>query len=262
MLYCGDPWGITMSRLRSTVVAAAVLAALAAPLRAQGIAEPQSQSSATELQPHWQYSDRPPQFGDPRFAFRRSDDGYRRIDISTGEVASCRKGAAGWDCVAVPGERVTIDAEMARLQRENALLKKMLTEHGLPLPDGVAPAPAERTSPVSSPASPPPAAAEPQAAAIPAVPATPSAPPSPFGEEPPRPPETVPPATTASIPVPPVASHPVPPETIPPTPRSPATGDQASRNDSEIDRIMQVMEKAWRRLVDMMAAIQRDMRKS
>jgi hypothetical protein len=217
-------------RRASSIAAAAVLVALAAPLRAQGIAEPQAQTSAMESQPSWQYPDQPPQFGDQRFIFRRSDDGYRRIDVSTGEVATCRKGDAGWFCVAAPDERAAVDVEIARLRHENALLKNALKEAGLPLPDDAA--------------------------------ATLAAPPSPAGDEPPRPPETVPPSTTASIPEPSVGSHPVPPEAVPGAPREPKSSNQASRNDREINRIMQVMERAWRRLVDMMAAIQRDMRKS
>jgi hypothetical protein len=66
------------------------------------------------------------------------------------------------------------------------------------------------------------------------------------------------------IPVPPAASRPpVPPQTVPPTPRPPDTGasDRASREDAEIDRIMNVMEKVWRRLVDMMINIQREIQK-
>jgi hypothetical protein len=260
-----------MRRTSPISAAAAILVALAAPLRAQGMAESQAQPSATELQPSWQYPDRPPQFGDPRFTFRRTDDGYRRIDISTGAVATCRKGDAGWVCVAAPDEHAAADAEIARLQHENVLLENALKAAGLPLPDDAAPMPTEPTS--SAPASPPLAAtAESRVATIPAIPATPpapsaaattpAAPPSPPAEEPPRPPETVPPLTTASIPEPSVTSHPVPPETIPPAPREPKSSDQVSRNDSEIDRIVHVMERAWRRLVDMMATIQRDMRKS
>jgi hypothetical protein len=37
--------------------------------------------------------------------------------------------------------------------------------------------------------------------------------------------------------------------------------DSASREDAEIERIMVVMEKVWRRLVEMMMNIQRDLQK-
>jgi hypothetical protein len=54
-----------------------------------------------------------------------------------------------------------------------------------------------------------------------------------------------------------------------PTPRSPpnATGkstdaERLAREDAEIDRMMTVMSRVWRRLVEMMMSIQRDMQKS
>jgi len=37
--------------------------------------------------------------------------------------------------------------------------------------------------------------------------------------------------------------------------------DRASRDDAEIERIMTMMEKVWRRLVEMMMNIQRDVQK-
>jgi len=60
----------------------------------------------------------------------------------------------------------------------------------------------------------------------------------------PRPPQSVPPAASA-----------------PPAPPKAAEPDRASRDDAEIERIMTVMEKVWRRLVEMMMNIQRDMQK-
>jgi hypothetical protein len=93
-------------------------------------------------------------------------------------VAMCSKHAAGWVCSLVPDERAAVDGELARLQKENAVLKSALLERGLPLPSGVGP-----------------------------------------------------------------------------------SAKAASPEDAEIDRVMSVMEKIWRRLVDMMADIQRDMRK-
>ena len=60
----------------------------------------------------------------------------------------------------------------------------------------------------------------------------------------PRPPQTVPPAVSAP----------------PPSTKS-GEPDQASRDDAEIERIMTMMEKVWRRLVEMMMNIQRDVQK-
>jgi hypothetical protein len=60
----------------------------------------------------------------------------------------------------------------------------------------------------------------------------------------PRPPQTVPP--TASAP---------PPSTKPGEP------ERASRDDAEVERVLAMMEKVWRRLVEMMMSIQRDLQK-
>jgi hypothetical protein len=60
----------------------------------------------------------------------------------------------------------------------------------------------------------------------------------------PRPPQTVPPAALAP----------------PPSAKS-GEPDRASRDDAEIERIMTVMEKVWRHLVEMMMNIQRDLQK-
>ena len=64
------------------------------------------------------------------------------------------------------------------------------------------------------------------------------------GEPAPRPPQTVPPAASAS----------------PPWAKS-GEPDRASRDSAEIERIMIVMEKVWRRLVEMMMGIRRDLHK-
>jgi len=60
----------------------------------------------------------------------------------------------------------------------------------------------------------------------------------------PRPPQTVPPAASAP----------------PPSAKS-GEPDRASRDDAEVERIMTMMEKVWRRLVEMMMNIQRDLQK-
>ena len=64
------------------------------------------------------------------------------------------------------------------------------------------------------------------------------------GEPAPRPPQTVPPAASAS----------------PPWAKS-GEPDRVSRDSAEIERIMIVMEKVWRRLVEMMMGIRRDLHK-
>jgi hypothetical protein len=101
----------------------------------------------------------------PRFAYHKIDDGYLRLDLRSGEVATCRQHPDGWTCTLAAEERTALESEIARLRRDNALLKNALLEHGLPLP------------------SPPAASADP---AIPPVAAAPEA-------APPRPPASIPP---------------------------------------------------------------------
>lgn len=157
----------------------------------------------------------PPDFGDPRFAFHRIDGGFLRLDMRTGVIAACSQGTGDWTCVPGREERASLEYEIARLQRDNAILKNALLERGLPLPDNMKAEPAPATM-----APPPPA------------------------ETVPRPPQTVPPSPKA----PPVSSKSAEP-------------DRTLPDDAEIERIMVVMEKVWRRLVEMMLNIQRDMQK-
>jgi hypothetical protein len=148
---------------------------------------------------------------DKRFTYHHIDDGYLRLDLRTGEVATCRQRGAGWTCTLAPEERAALEGEIARLQRDNALLKSALLERGLPLP-------APQTD-VPAPAAPPVASAPSQA-------------------DPP----------TASAP-------PRPPAPIPTEP------DLRQRDNAEVDRVMEVMERLWRRLVDLVTTIQRDIQR-
>ena len=159
---------------------------------------------------------------DKRFTYHHIDEGYLRLDLRTGEVATCRQREAGWTCTLAPDERAVLESEIARLQRENALLKNALLERGLPLPAPGTDAPAPQAAvqpPAESPASPPVASAPP-----------PSDPP------------------TAAVP-------PRPPAPIPTEP------DLGQRDKAEIDRVMDVMERLWRRLVELVATIQRDIQR-
>jgi hypothetical protein len=72
---------------------------------------------------------------DVRYSYNRVDNGFLRLDMRTGEVSMCSAGAGRWSCVPVPDVRRALGDDIARLQRENAALKKMLLDHGLPLPD-------------------------------------------------------------------------------------------------------------------------------
>jgi hypothetical protein len=164
-----------------------------------------------------------PDFSNPRFVFHRSGDGFLRLDLVTGAIASCSRNAVDWTCVPGRDERAVLDHEIARLQRDNAALKNALLEHGVPLPNDMkadAPTLPSATGGGGS-----------RGAPVPA-------------ETIPRPPQTVPPTASA-----------------PPPSAKPGEPDHVSRDDAEIERIMTMMERVWRRLVEMMMNIQRDVQK-
>ena len=79
----------------------------------------------------------PPDTHDARYSFHRADDGYLRLDGRTGQVTLCNRRPAGWLCQAVPEDRIALEAEIARLQIDNAVLKKELLTRNIPLPGGV-----------------------------------------------------------------------------------------------------------------------------
>jgi hypothetical protein len=78
-----------------------------------------------------------PESDDNRFSFFHADGGYLRLDGRTGQVSLCIRRQPGWLCQALPEERAALEAEIARLQVQNAALKKEVLAHDLPLPDGV-----------------------------------------------------------------------------------------------------------------------------
>ena len=137
---------------------------------------------------------------DGRYNFHRKGDGFVRLDASTGQVAHCGWSQAGWSCKVVPDERAALESEIARLQRDNAELKKSLLSRGLDLPNGI------------------------------------------LAEAP------------AAAPVPPGAA-PVPPGDIP----DPSAKDPKGPSEVDLDRAFAFVKNVWRRLVDMMVDLQRDM---
>ena len=126
-----------------------------------------------------------PDTEDSRYTFHRADGSYLRLDGRTGQVSTCTRRPAGWQCQAAPDERAALEAEIARLQADNGSLKKELLSRNLPLPGGVKPEPLTR------------------------------------GEEP-----------RVQLP-----------------------------SDDEINRIMAVMEKIWKRMVEMIVTTQKDIMK-
>jgi len=71
-----------------------------------------------------------------RYRFNPVADGVLRLDTRSGQVSQCSRNDAGWTCRAVPDERSALEIEIARLQEENATLKKELASRGPPAPDG------------------------------------------------------------------------------------------------------------------------------
>jgi hypothetical protein len=83
-----------------------------------------------------------------RYVFSKQASGLLRLDTQSGAVSLCSEQPVGWTCQAVPEDRALFESEIARLQNENAALKKIILAHGLSLPPGAAPeAPAGQNGP-------------------------------------------------------------------------------------------------------------------
>jgi hypothetical protein len=77
-----------------------------------------------------------PESEDGRFTFYRAEGGYLRLDGRSGQVSLCARRTASWLCQAVPDDRTAYENEIARLQGDNAILKKELLKRNLALPGG------------------------------------------------------------------------------------------------------------------------------
>lgn len=71
-----------------------------------------------------------------RYSFNRVEDGYLRLDQRTGQVSLCARRSLGWSCHPVPDERMALEEEIGRLQRDNAALKKAMLARGITPPGG------------------------------------------------------------------------------------------------------------------------------
>jgi hypothetical protein len=74
-----------------------------------------------------------------RYSFSQVPEGVLRLDTRTGQVSVCSNKTAGWACQTVPDERTALEAEIVRLQDDNAKLKREMIARGLPLPGGINP---------------------------------------------------------------------------------------------------------------------------
>ncbi len=98
---------------------------------------PSQGPSAETAPPESAPAEGPPGEGaEARYSFSRVQDGYVRLDNRTGQVLFCGKRSVGWSCQLSPEDRAVFENEIARLQEENAVLKKDLLKRGLPLPSG------------------------------------------------------------------------------------------------------------------------------
>ena len=88
-----------------------------------------------------------PDTEDGRYSLNRVEDGYLRLDQRTGQVSLCSRRDMGWSCHLVPDERSALEEEIARLQRDNAALKKDMLARGITPRSGSAtqtPGPADK----------------------------------------------------------------------------------------------------------------------
>lgn len=69
-----------------------------------------------------------------RYTFSRVDDGFLRLDNSSGQIAFCSPHSVGWACQAVPEDRAALEKEIARLQDEVASLKTQISALRAPPP--------------------------------------------------------------------------------------------------------------------------------
>ncbi|MEP7029315.1 MAG: hypothetical protein ABI830_00110 [Pseudolabrys sp.] len=69
-----------------------------------------------------------------RYSFNRVNDGFLRLDNSTGQIAFCGQNSVGWACQAVPEDRAALEKEIARLQDEVTSLRSEVAALRAPPP--------------------------------------------------------------------------------------------------------------------------------
>ena len=84
-----------------------------------------------------------------RYSFFKIQDTFVRLDSQTGQVAQCGHGGSGWSCKLAPDERAALENEIARIQGENATLKKELLARGIELPGNMKADPAPAPGPMA-----------------------------------------------------------------------------------------------------------------
>jgi uncharacterized protein YdcH (DUF465 family) len=67
-----------------------------------------------------------PDNGNGRYSLVPKGDGFMRLDSRTGEISICAWRGAGWECVGIPDDRAAYDAEIGRLRDMVERLKREL----------------------------------------------------------------------------------------------------------------------------------------
>ena len=158
-----------------------------------------------------------------RYTMSTTADGVVRLDTRTGSISTCSSTAGmGWSCYAVPDERAAMDAEIGRLEAENERLKAQLASRDQTVTGKIDESlPKDQALPKSDQLQ----KADPKSA----------------------------------------EARPAEPKSVGPKFVEPKSADGSRRieiplpSDEDMDRMMAFMEQAWRRLIDMVSRVQKDM---
>ena len=69
-----------------------------------------------------------------RYTMSPTEDGFLRLDRTTGSVSHCRKAGSDWACELVADDRRALQAEIDALHTENERLKHQLADANAELP--------------------------------------------------------------------------------------------------------------------------------
>ena len=123
----------------SMLVLAMSLASFAAPAQGQTVIDVEGQKAASPPEPERSTTQPPgeipnvPQSNLPavppsRFTFSRVNNGFLRLDNDSGQVAFCGSQGRGWSCQAASENHPALESQIAALQDDVATLKKLQTE--------------------------------------------------------------------------------------------------------------------------------------
>ena len=132
----------------SMLVLAMSMVCFAAPAPAQTVIDVEGQKAASPPAPEPRKSEPPSEIPAPapdnlpavppsRFTFSRVNNGFLRLDNDSGQVAYCSTQGRGWACQAASENHPALESQVAGLQDDVTALKKMETEIAA-LQDGVA----------------------------------------------------------------------------------------------------------------------------